>query len=270
MHVSEYEPQAANERKVGWQNETLSNVLKSEPAQASDVAFGEGMAYRLGHEQHTLLEIYPDASMVRITSQNVRLELFRQEPPTLSQHGILFEQAQPPHLLMLAVDSDGEISFSHTPLAPSTQPVERPGTVVEAAQHTDTPITAETTRLAPLVTAEGHSKKRQQTRTQQPERAEQQRVIITGRVGRRPSLKETAKGLVAKFPLAEHIGEETHWHTVVAFGARAETIKDQLMVGQEVKVTGYLHERQARAPKDGTTKTVQEIYLASVSSVKQK
>ncbi len=50
---------------------------------------------------------------------------------------------------------------------------------------------------------------------------------------------------------------------MVAFGRRAEALKDQLTVGQEVKLAGYLHTREVQSPRGGKVKTVAEIYLAS-------
>ncbi len=90
-------------------------------------------------------------------------------------------------------------------------------------------------------------------------------MVLVGRVGRLPTFKETTKGLLAKFPLAAHVGDETSWHTVTAFGPKAEMLRDSLTVGQAVRIVGYLHERQARVKTKGGTaqKTVQEIYLAA-------
>ena len=96
--------------------------------------------------------------------------------------------------------------------------------------------------------------------------AEKTRVVLVGRVGRLLTFKETTKGLLAKFPLAEHLEDgATRWHTVTAFGPKAEMLRERLMVGQEVKVVGYLHERQAKVKTKGgmVQKTVQEIYLAA-------
>ncbi len=63
--------------------------------------------------------------------------------------------------------------------------------------------------------------------------------------------------------MAEHVGETTVWHTVVAFGVRAEALRDSLTVGREVKLAGYLHTREVQSPENGSVKTVAEIYLAS-------
>ena len=80
-------------------------------------------------------------------------------------------------------------------------------------------------------------------------------VELTGRVAAQPSVRTTAKHhqLVAQFPLAVHEvtdGEVvTTFHTVVAFGARAEQIRESLTVGEEIQVKAYKHEGTTKAGK---------------------
>jgi len=100
--------------------------------------------------------------------------------------------------------------------------------------------------------------------------AERQRVKLVGRLGRTPTVRETAGGkLVGKFPLAVHLDDgTTKWHNIVAFGERAAALKarteaGELLKGNEIEVVGYLHEREYQG-KDGTTKTAQEIYSVAV------
>jgi single-stranded DNA-binding protein len=102
------------------------------------------------------------------------------------------------------------------------------------------------------------------------EHQEKQRVEITGRIGKLPTFKETTKGIIAKFPVAEHVDDTTRWHTIVAFGKHAEALRDSLTLGEEVKVIGYSHERQAGNKKDGTPKKVREIYLAGLKHAQKK
>ncbi|WP_328549662.1 single-stranded DNA-binding protein [Streptomyces sp. NBC_00366] len=101
--------------------------------------------------------------------------------------------------------------------------------------------------------------------------AERQRVKLVGRLGRTPTVRETAGGkLVGKFPLAVHLDDgTTKWHNIVAFGERAAAIKTrteagELVKGNEIEVVGYLHEREYQG-RDGTTKTAQEIYSVAVT-----
>ncbi|MEU5301761.1 single-stranded DNA-binding protein [Streptomyces noursei] len=100
--------------------------------------------------------------------------------------------------------------------------------------------------------------------------AQRQRVKLVGRLGRNPTVRETANGkLVGKFPLAVHLEDgTTKWQDVLAFGDRAAALQKRMEAGElakgnEVEVVGYLHEREYQG-KDGTAKTAQEIYLAAV------
>ncbi len=100
-----------------------------------------------------------------------------------------------------------------------------------------------------------------------PEVKEQARVQLAGRVGQHPTLRTTPKGtLVARFPLGvkdETDLEKTTWHTVLAFRERAEQVRDRLKKGDPVEVIGYRHERQIPR-RDGTTRTVHEVYATAV------
>ncbi|MFD7264005.1 single-stranded DNA-binding protein [Streptomyces sp. NPDC059874] len=96
------------------------------------------------------------------------------------------------------------------------------------------------------------------------------RVKLVGRIGRTPTVRETAGGkLVAKFPLAIHLEDgTTKWQDVLAFNDRAAALQQrleagELMKGYEVEVVGYLHEREYQG-RDGTTKTAQEVYSVAV------
>ncbi|MFD6941283.1 single-stranded DNA-binding protein, partial [Streptomyces goshikiensis] len=102
------------------------------------------------------------------------------------------------------------------------------------------------------------------------ETADAPRVKLVGRIGRTPTVRETAGGkLVAKFPLAIHLEDgTTKWQDVLAFNDRAAALQNRLEAGElvkghEVEVVGYLHERQYQG-RDGTTKTVQEVYSVAV------
>ncbi len=90
------------------------------------------------------------------------------------------------------------------------------------------------------------------------------RVVLTGRLGRDPQLRQTSTGkFIARLPLAVHRGEETDWHTILFFDAKAQEVATQLSKGQLIMVVGYRHLREIKA-KTGETKTVEEIYGASV------
>lgn len=100
--------------------------------------------------------------------------------------------------------------------------------------------------------------------TESPEpRAE--RLTLRGRAGTEPAFRATRNGTpIARFPLAvRDDAGATAWHTVVAFGERAERIRRDVHRGDVVEVVGYLHERSART-RGGEPRVVHEVYAAVV------
>ncbi len=75
--------------------------------------------------------------------------------------------------------------------------------------------------------------------------------------------------MVGRFPLAVHREDgHTDWHTVLAFGSRAEQLQrrvssGELIRGREVDVVGYRYVNE-RPGKDGTLRQVQEVYAVAV------
>jgi hypothetical protein len=122
---------------------------------------------------------------------------------------------------------------------PAVAPSELPAPTEEIAAQTTPPTT--------------------ETRTKQPA------VTLTGRVAALPSFRTTPKSgqLVARFPLAVHEAKGgevvTTYHQVIAFGARAEKLRESLALGEEVQVMGYRHEGTTKGGKP----TV-EYYLAAL------
>jgi len=80
-----------------------------------------------------------------------------------------------------------------------------------------------------------------------------QQVILAGRLGKDPELKETQSGKkVAAFSVAtedsykDNSGtwqKKTEWHNVVVWGNRAETVAQYLSKGSAVVVVGRLQTR---------------------------
>jgi single-stranded DNA-binding protein len=103
---------------------------------------------------------------------------------------------------------------------------------------------------------------------QSAERQEQQeRIQLAGRLGTDIRYRTTRSGkLIAKFPLAiKQEDGSTKWKDVKVFGERAAKLQagDQLRRGQYTEITGYVHQREVTR-KDGTTRTVEEIYAVVV------
>lgn len=97
------------------------------------------------------------------------------------------------------------------------------------------------------------------------QRPSQERVSLAGRLGTAPSFRATRSGrTVARFPMATRDEEHhTTWHTVVAFGERAEGLRGALSKGQALEVIGYWHDREVRI-RGGRLKVVRELYAAAV------
>lgn len=179
--------------------------------------------------------------------------------------------------LLFGIRRDGAVLFRSDPKAtqtpqtteqaPESQPVPQPSVRAAATRHT-----------APATPPEGHSPTDQEppardvshdAERRTAETEEEQRVQLTGRLGRSPSFRTAKNGtLVAKFPIAVHHEDgRTSWRTVLAFGERAKQLKTrmeagELLMGREVDVVGYLHEN-TRQGKNGP-RTVQEIYAVAV------
>ena len=104
---------------------------------------------------------------------------------------------------------------------------------------------------------------RSQEGSPQPER---QRVTLAGRLGASPSFRTTPKGqLLGRFPLAVHDEDSTRWVQVLAFGQRAEKLRDEtrLAKGEQVEVIGYPHPKHSKG-KDGKTRVEVEVYATVI------
>lgn len=103
------------------------------------------------------------------------------------------------------------------------------------------------------------------------------RIRVRGRIGQQAQFRTVPDKdlLVGSLSIAEHPDKDnTIWHDVAAFGERAKKLQEQfgsgeLRVGQEVEVIGYIHRRE-RPTKDGGTKTVEQIYAATIKPVDNK
>ncbi len=98
-----------------------------------------------------------------------------------------------------------------------------------------------------------------------PAERKPERVTLRGRIGTEPAFGATRRGAaVARFPLAVHDENgATSWHTVVAFGDRAERLRGVVGRGDALEVVGYVHERSVRS-RGGRPRQVQELYAAAI------
>ena len=184
-----------------------------------------------------------------------------------------YRQRTPEHTIYLRASKAGDLAFSFTPTPPGpvrqepspippensfpeTVPVSEeallpePAQALVPAQQHEKPISTKDRPAVASDTAKGKETK--------------ERKVITGRVGRVPTVRQIKTGLMAKFPVAEHQPDgATTWHTIVAFGKNAESLRDSLTKGEMVSIAGYPHQREITG-KAGQTRTITEIYLAGL------
>jgi|TARA_R100001530_G_scaffold80521_1_gene56208 single-strand DNA-binding protein len=70
------------------------------------------------------------------------------------------------------------------------------------------------------------------------------KVMLVGRVGADPQIRESAKGNIANISLATSSGygdnEKVDWHRVTFFGKIADTVSEYVKKGQELYVEGRI------------------------------
>jgi single-strand DNA-binding protein len=176
-----------------------------------------------------------------------------------------YRQQTPEHTIYLRASKRGELAFSFTPTPPGAGRHEPSPILPENSFPEIVPVGEEVVLPEPAHADMSAQQPEVNTQTKdQPGKEAEERKVITGRVGRVPTLKQIKTGLMAKFPVGEHHQDgSTTWHTVVAFGKTAEALKGSLTKGQIITVGGYPHEREVTG-KAGQTRTVTEIYLAGL------
>jgi hypothetical protein len=275
-----------------FDDQAIAEALDTRSATVRDVAYGEGWQYSIGRGD-ARLEIHPGTGVTRLTASGVRVELFGSTVTGVSPGGVEFSRTQPGQDASLTLVPGGGIVFTlvaggerrppiqtehhTTPPSPTPPPLTGPETAQEredlgAGLHIppptgDAPSASQAVqRPAPSSPGEERTTNHQQTAAE----TEQERIALTGRLGRDPSFRTTKTGsLVGRFPMAVHREDgHTDWHTVLAFGPRAEQLQrrvtsGELVQGREVDVVGYRHVN-TRPGKDGTPREVQEVYAVAV------
>lgn len=91
------------------------------------------------------------------------------------------------------------------------------------------------------------------------------KVLMTGRLGRKPELKKSTAGTpYARMSLATHGPRRqnqepnTQWHQILVWGAQAEHCHQYLDKGSPILVEGYLDHRSYVA--DGVKRTTHHIH----------
>jgi hypothetical protein len=223
--------------------EAVAHPAQPEPVSVYAAAFGgEGERYTFA-EHHTTLELYPA--------------------------GTIFTYTAAESTITVQVSTTGEVVFTRAPL-PSPEATELPTTAGDDPSRGNSPPSPEPAVSAPSTASQEHPRQ-QSSKRGDKEQEEQKKVVVVGNVATEPTFKETRKGQMAKFSLAEHPDVETTiYHSVVAFGQRAEKLKDNLSLGEEVKVVGKPIEWQPQPKKGKPAKPEKAILLWQLSRVEKK
>jgi len=109
-----------------WNAEAIAGALGVAPEPAADVAFGQGLRFRLGEVQPVDLELFPAQGVVRLTGGDLQLSLFRQHAgPALAPEGLVFALPSQPEGRFLSVSPAGEVTLdqcvSFAAFAPGTK-----------------------------------------------------------------------------------------------------------------------------------------------------
>jgi single-strand DNA-binding protein len=205
----------------------IAAALEADTTDIVDVALGDGWRLALGPTGVRSLELFPNTRTARLSTEDVQLTVYRVVEPTV----------------------DG-------------------AAVTISTQHQNSRLTVEASGSVALEIGDNF-----QVQEPAPDRRgerdneheQRERLTLSGRVGQNPRFKTTQKGtLVAQFPVAVRDDEQqTTWHRVVAFGDRAEKVRETVQRGQAVEVVGYRHTRTSRT-RDGKETTIVEVYATVV------
>jgi single-strand DNA-binding protein len=185
--------------------------------------------------------------------------------PFPQDEALEYRQETPEHIIFLRTSKAGEFTFSFTP-TPPVAATQEPSPSPQRSAADRLPGSDESLHPASQEPS-GQAKIPVPTHSPQDlprDKENKERVVITGRVGREPTIKQIKTGLMAKFPVAEHQPNgSTTWRTIIAFGSKAEALQGTLTKGQHITVAGYPHSRETTT-KSGQKRTVTEIYLAGL------
>ena len=98
------------------------------------------------------------------------------------------------------------------------------------------------------------------------------KVMLIGRVGQDPQVRQVGDNKVASFTLATsekyrdrngEVKEQTEWHNIVIWGKMAETAEKYVTKGLQLYVEGKI-KTEKYAAKDGTEKFITRIMANSI------
>jgi len=266
-----------------WDIAAVTAHLNAEPETAHDIRFGTGVRLPAESGDGSVLELYPQHSVVRFLTANLELALADIAPPSVRDAQIVLTQRptdgsayvavlrRDGQLLLSPATQTGEVAPRRKAAPNEAANGEREARLEQAVRMLtealercggDDPSCPDCGPARAFADSVLGERPAEQVQTSQLER---QRRTVVGRVGAAPGFRTTRNGVtIARFPVAVHNDDgTTRWETVVLFGQRAERVRDVLQKGQQVEVIGYDHEREMQK-RDGARKTVHELYGAVV------
>jgi hypothetical protein len=220
-----------------------------------DIAHGDGQALDVGD---TVLEVYRDAGVARVTTPDARIELYRVPSYNLSGERVVFEQGDQDDRTRLYISADGKVAL---------RPVLR---VTETSRTQETAMSGHQDSPAPSKTSETATGR--DSNPDGDKGGEVQQVQLRGRLGRDPWFSTSGEQPIGGFPLAVNNDEgQTTWHKVVVFDAAAQQLREgvdkrQIGKGKLVDVTGQTVVREEPKANGGVKKSP-EFHATAVSRV---
>jgi hypothetical protein len=230
-------------------------ALGAEPRSTRDVAHGDGQALDVND---SVLEIYPNAGIARVTTQDARIELFRVPSYTVTGERVVFEQGEGDDRKRLLVRGDGRVSLY--PVLRAPEPSRTRQTAARGRQDSPAPRVPSETPTAPNAHPNGDKS------------GEVEQTRLQGRLGRDPWFRSEGEQHIAGFPLAVNDPENrTTWHKVVVFDATADQLheayqKGSVRKGRLVDVTGQTVVREEPRANGGVKKNP-EFHASAVARV---
>ncbi len=256
-HGPDPDPLAAD--RTGWDVGRLSRALDREPELVRDPAWHVGVRYTLGELEVAVFPPNPDrrGGVVRFSTADLDLTLFRQAMPAIRAEGLIFETND--HFLSLSPGGELMLHRALTarapvaPSGPSANPEWTNGADGDDEGRSGDSVAPPRGFQAPL-----------------PESNEgQPRVQYGGRLGTEPRTKTTPRGkFVMEFPVAVKVEgqDKADWRNTIVFDERARKLEADgtLHRGVYVDVVAYEHAK-LRKGQDGKTREVKEYYATSVT-----
>ncbi|MCL5959443.1 MAG: single-stranded DNA-binding protein [Chloroflexi bacterium] len=264
--MSEREPkrQSAERKKKAWDIAGVSNTLKAPGEELRDVALGRVHRFTIPEAEHNIageFHLYPERLLVRYRNPSMQLDLANVTTVKAQEKLVQIESRDQTSRSTFFLQPCGSFTLTAIGLSADNR-------AAVQEERRETPTASESSvpedELSSVPTSTVEHTQEEPGHPEKPGR-----VVLTGRVGRAPQLRETPnKRLIARMPLAVHQGEKTVWHNVLFFDEKAKKAAEELTKGEIITVIGYKHTREV--PTRTGMKQVEQIFAAAVKNQNAK